>query len=64
MKQFNFEDGSFLVIDLDKDGCLEMVLQAKHVGEEFKITSTSVKLSPDNVNELVNWLVDKLAGGI
>lgn len=53
--KFNFEDNSSFELVLCDDGSMEITLQAKHMTDNFRITSSSVRLSPDNVNELLKW---------
>jgi hypothetical protein len=54
-KLIEFEDGSYL--ELIKEGKeLQVTLQAKHLGKDFKITSMTVVLNKDEVADLQKWL--------
>jgi len=56
-KFFEFKDGSH--ISLKKiDDTLQITLQAKHLGETFKITTMSVSLNNLEIEDIIKWLND------
>jgi hypothetical protein len=59
-KLFKFEDESSLRIIIEDGGAMTIVLQARHLGNRTKITSSSIKLVSEEVVELVNWIGEKL----
>jgi len=59
-KIFEFEDNSKLKVEILEDGSMSVLLQARHLGKDFKFTSASVILSQDNAVDLVNWLGENL----
>jgi len=59
-KVLKFEDGSMLKVILLNGGKITLILQARHLGEEIKYTSTSVELTSDETIDLVNWIGDEL----
>lgn len=59
-KTFEFEDGSRVVFEMDDDHQLGLVIQARHLGKEFKITSAKALLSAEQLDELLGWLGDVL----
>jgi len=61
-KIFKFDDDSSLRIVIEDGYIMTFVLQARHIGDEVKTTSASVKLNSEEVIELVNWIGEELAG--
>jgi hypothetical protein len=59
-KILKFEDESSLRVIIEDGGAMTVVLQARHLGSETKTTSASVKLVPEEVIELVNWIGEEL----
>jgi len=58
-KEFQFEDGSLARFTVDS-GSLYFYIQAKHLGKEVKVTSTTVTLTPEETSDLFSWLKNKL----
>jgi hypothetical protein len=60
-KEMVFDDRSMMRLILDEDGALSFFLQARHLGkEDVKITSSTVKLTPEETAEFTGWLADEL----
>ena len=58
-KEFQFEDGSLARFMVDGRS-LYFYIQAKHLGKEVKVTSTTVTLTPEETSDLFSWLKNKL----
>jgi len=56
-KFFEFKDGSHISLKKVDDN-LQITLQAKHLGETFKITSMSVSLNKLEIEDIIKWLND------
>lgn len=54
-KFIEFEDGGLFKLIKYPDHVL-ITIQAKHFGKEFKITSTSIQLTNDEVKDVIEWL--------
>ena len=54
-KLLKFEDGSLAKFKI-VDGALVFFIQAKVLGKEIKTTSTTVSLTVEETNDLINWL--------
>jgi len=59
-KVFKFDDESSLRVIIEDGYVMTFVLQARHIGEEVRTTSASVKLNSEEVIELVNWIGEEL----
>jgi hypothetical protein len=59
-KVIEFEDGSYLELTATSENEVQMVLQARHLGKEFKVTSMCVKLKKEEVNSVCEWLTKSL----
>ncbi len=59
-KEFRFDDDSKALFEFSDNGSMSITLQAKHLGKDFKITSSNVTLSSDNVYDLANWIAKVL----
>jgi hypothetical protein len=62
MLEFDFEGGGRLRLELLEDGELQVCLQARHPGEGWKTTSTSVVVDGEKVQMIKAWL--NQVGGI
>ena len=60
MKTYNFGDNSQVVFEITEDNKLTITLQARHLGELNKVTSSTVVLNPDELESFINWLGDNL----
>jgi hypothetical protein len=54
--EFEFENGGRLRFEIFEDGELLVHLQAKHPGEGWKVTSTTVAIDSEKVEVLKVWL--------
>lgn len=59
-KLLKFEDGSSLKAEILAGGRIVLSLQARHLGEEIKYTSTNVELTSEETIDLINWIGDEL----
>lgn len=60
VKEFRFEDGGVLQLQLLDTGELSIHLQARHLGEGFKVTSAGVTLDAEKAHEVSGWLAGLL----
>jgi hypothetical protein len=60
-KLIEFDDGSYLEL-IKKNEEIQITLQARHLNENFKITSMSVVLNKDEVIDLQKWLSEVVDG--
>lgn len=60
-KLIEFEDGGLFRIEKQEDGIL-ITIQAKHLGKDFKITSSSAKLNKPEIKEIIKWLQEDING--
>ena len=54
--EFEFEGGGRLRLELLEEGELLVHLQARHPGEGWKVTSTTVVIDTEKVEALKTWL--------
>ena len=54
--EFDFEGGGRLRLEMLDDGELQVCLQAKHPGEGWKTTSTTVVVDSGKVEQIKTWL--------
>jgi len=59
-KEISFGDGSHISFDVKDNGSMTVVLQAKHMGKEITVTSSSVELTPEETVDIVNWIAQEL----
>lgn len=60
-KKITFEDGSFINFSMNGEK-LQIIIQAKNLGKDFKITSASVCLNEKEADELAFWLHEATLG--
>jgi S-adenosylmethionine synthetase len=60
-KLIEFEDGSYIELIVNDDKEIQVTLQARHLGKEFKITSMSVSLQKDEAIDLQEWLSEAIS---
>ncbi len=60
-KLIEFEDGSYIELVVNDDQEIQVTLQARHLGKEFKITSMSVNLRKDEATDLQKWLSEAIS---
>lgn len=51
----NFESNGSMILEKVEDG-IKILFQATHFGEEIKITSMNVILTPNEGKEILSWL--------
>lgn len=59
-KLIEFNEGGFFKLSKDDEDIL-VAIQARHLGKEFKITSTNARLNKDEVKEIIQWLQQFIA---
>lgn len=59
IKEFKFEDDSQIKFQILEDGSLAISMQARHLGKDFKYTSSSVVLTPEETKEFIVWIGSK-----
>lgn len=56
--KIEFGDGSHMLLKKLENG-VKITLQAKHLGDNFKITSISAVLNEDEVKNIIEWIGEK-----
>lgn len=59
-KTFKFGDNSSVSFELMDDNCLAITMQARHLGQDVKYTSSSVLLTEQEVVDFTDWLGELL----
>lgn len=59
-KLVEFEDGSYLELTTTDEKEVQLVLQARHLGKELKVTSMCVKLKKEEIASVYEWLTEAL----
>ena len=59
-KVIEFEDGSYLELTITPENEVQMVLQARHLGERFKVTSMCIKLKKEEASDVCEWLTKNI----
>jgi len=55
-KEFKFDEGGILKLELSDSGELSIHLQARHLGEGMRYTSAGVVVDAEKAREIARWL--------